>query len=297
MLVVANSLTPNPHMQSCRLCGFDVPPSAHLCPHCARPALYPNVNSAKHANEAAALEDRYRRACDEAAARGASAALDAFITSVRTAKVVMCRSVNRVLELAATDRAVYPTFYKLLDAELQLEEGSRWDVLRRVVEEAIFPGYREEIRFGALTLTSEGLTNYGPCSLLLDESMVAHRASVFEANCILVLERLGVRMGDSDRLPVGLRAPWEHRAKLAAAKLASGVKDPPDLGRYARLLLRQGTDTSEDEFIEVHVWGPMTVHTVSKVVATRARMKKWERIGLRALREDLDRWGVEMEVR
>jgi hypothetical protein len=36
--------------------------------------------------------------------------------------------------------------------------------------------------------------------------------------------------------------------------------------QYPGLLLHQGLTSKEDSFVEVHIWGPMTIRTVEQVI-------------------------------
>ena len=54
--------------------------------------------------------------------------------------------------------------------------------MRVFADDALFPGYKEQIRFAALSLDGKGLSSYGECTLILRDHMIAHRASVLEGN-------------------------------------------------------------------------------------------------------------------
>lgn len=56
-----------------------------------------------------------------------------------------------------------------------------------------------------------------------------------------------------------------------------------------------GTTSSDDDFIEVNIYGPMTIRTFQKVVVDGSRSRR--NAYVRALRERLPHFGVELEVR
>ena len=286
----------------CEYCGHDVPLSADRCPHCARHCFFPNVRAAEDPAENEALERRYRSAKRNAAARGAETALDNFEADVMNSKAVITRSINEVERLASSDNELYAAYYRLIDAGVRLPDGGEWDVLRVLTDDVLFSGYREEIRFGALSLNGIGLFNYGECSIVLRTDMIAHRASVFEENTVMFMVRKGIlsmirsiaRKGikeDAPSLPRGYRATWENRGKLCIAKLSDSIDTATKADEYSDLLLKQGATSEEDKFVEVHIFGPMTVRTIERVVfdlhkktASRARIK--------ALEEKLKKAGV-----
>lgn len=265
----------------CEYCGNEVPPSWHYCPHCARPALFPNVKAAQVPAEKEALERRYQNARREASNRGADADIEKFETALANSKAVIARSYREVDRLAASDKELYSTYYKLLGAESRLPDGDQWDPLRRLAEETLFPNYKEEIRFAALSLAEVGLSNYGECSLVLRDDMITHRASVFEENPALFLKR------HSYRLRPGHRAVWEERAKLCVAKLVEAIGPGTPEGQFASILLRPGATSGEDDFVEVHIWGPMSLRTVERILMPTPSKKAFRR-ALRDRLKDLD---------
>jgi hypothetical protein len=110
-----------------------------------------------------------------------------------------------------------------------------------------------------------GLTSFGDCFITLRTEMIAHRATVFEENSILFMKHKNIELWTADSLPRGFRATWEDRALLCVAKLHGRLIDAEE-NEYAQILLEQGSSAKEDQFIEVHIWGPMTIRTVAKMV-------------------------------
>lgn len=276
------------HPDACQHCGFEVPLAWSYCPHCGRAGLFPNVRAAQSEDEVAALDHRYQHALQDAAARGALNTVTRFERAVATSsKAVMSRPLRELDRLASSDRELISTFYKLLGAEVRLPRGNDWDGLRRIADEVLFPGYREEIRFAALTLDGTGLSSYGECSFVLRDDMIAHRASIFEENSTVLLTRRR-----SYEPPPGRRASWADRAKLCVAKLAPEIDadTPPD--RFPSVLLRSGTKGADDHFVEVHIWGPLSLRSMDRVILATPRKRR------RAFRKELrDRLhGLDVEL-
>jgi hypothetical protein len=274
--------------QPCSFCGHPVPPEASLCPHCARPSLYPNVRAAEQETEREALAVRHRLAVQDAESRGCGEAVHAFESAADASHAVLSRSFAEVERLASSDRQLYATYYQLLEAEVKLPDADKWDRLRRLADEALFPGYKEKIRFAALSLDGAGLPGYGECSLVLREDMVAHRASVLEGNSALLMKDWAYNV------PVGSRATWKERARLCVAKLAARLQ--PETTDFASLLLLPGSRPEDDEFVEVHVWGPMSSWTFAKVVLSRpAGGRKPAKARVKVLRAKLAKVGIDLE--
>jgi hypothetical protein len=246
--------------QPCSFCGHSVPIEASFCPHCARPSLYPNVRAAEQETEREALAARHRLAVQDAESRGCGKAVRSFESAADSSHAVLSRSLAEVERLASSDRQLYATYYQLLDAEVKLPAGDVWDPLRRLADEALFPGYKKKIRFAALSLDGMGLLGYGECSLVLKEEMIAHRASLLEGNSALLMRNWAYNV------PAGSRAVWNERGRLCVAKLAARLRPETTEADFASLLLRPGVSPEDDEFVEVHIWGPMSSRTFARVV-------------------------------
>lgn len=277
-------------------CGYVLPVAADRCPHCGRPGLFPNVRAASQPAERDALERRYRRARDDIQARGCAREANAFMAALEGSRAVIARPLGEVERLARSDREVYSTYYKQIEAEIRLPDDSHWDPLRRIAEEALFPGYKHEIRFAALTLDDRGLSSYGDCFFTLRTPMIAHRATVFEENNIMFIVQRNLTLADMRALPRGHRAPWEDRAKLCMAKLGDRLEQNMAQQDFPAVLMAAGPSTSDDDFVEVHVFGPMTIRTIDKIVQTRRMAGRVaDDVKRQAWREKLRNYGVTLE--
>jgi len=105
------------------------------------------MRAASRPDEIAALDQRYADARRDVNARGCSTVADAFMQQVEGSKAVIARPLGEVERLARKDHEVYSTYYKQIEAELRLPDSLPWDPMRRIAEEALFPGYKEDIRF------------------------------------------------------------------------------------------------------------------------------------------------------
>lgn len=280
----------------CDHCSNVIPPSAERCSACALPGTFPNVRAAEQDAETQALETRYQGAIGDAAARGDEVRVREFETATSGSVAVIARSVNELVRLASSENELYATYYGLSDGGSRIPKGDKWDRLREVADSALFTGYREHIRFGALSLDGLGVVNWGPCSMVLKDKMIAHRACVFEENSVLFTKSHGVGIADADGLPAGYRARWCERAKLCVAKLGAEIKDDTKPDEFAGKLLVLGATTADDDFIEVHVWGPINIRTLERVVIQR-RKRTPSKASIRALRVKLKKLGVPLEER
>lgn len=281
-----------PTTRPCPDCGNDFVASADKCPHCGRPGHYPNVYAAEAADETAALQRRYQAAKDDAAARSATSAVESFEAAVGAARVVIARPEGELQRLITSDQQLYATYYQLLNSGVVHPTGDEWDLLRRLADEVLFTGYKEHVRFGALSLNGVGVLNYGDCFIVLRTDMIAHRSSVFEENSALFMEHHGVMASRAHKLPSGYRATWEQRARLCVAKLAAKIDAATRAGTYSSLLLRQGATSEEDDFVEVHIYGQMTIRTVEEVAFNPRLKRRPRQIVSKANKARLAKFGV-----
>lgn len=279
----------------CEFCDNSFPLSQNLCPHCARPSLFPNVIAAQLPEEKTALENRYNAAMGQSRLDGSDTALQSFESAVSSdSKAVINRSLNQTSRLANSTKELYATYYQLIASGRRLPSGGKWDIRRTTADDAFFSGYKEDIRFASLSLDGLGLFNYGECALVLKDDMIAHRASVLEENSVVFMETHKILMFEADTLPQGYRAIWEERGKLCATKAAGDISEITQSKHFAGILMRQGKTSAEDKFVEVHIWGPISSCTFGRVVVKKPKSHAGGVI-FEALQEDLEKIGVKVE--
>jgi hypothetical protein len=241
------------------------------------------------------LEQRYTLAHTEATHRGTDDHLKNFERAVEKSFAVIARSVNELQRLATSDNEIYATYYQLIRAEVRSMSNDKWSRLRAIADEALFPNNKEHIRFAALSLNNFGLTNYGACSIVLRTELIAHRASLFEENSIIFMKRHEIPLSRAFTLPRGYRATWEDRGKLCVAKLYKKIGPHTPVTKYADVLLREGKTTTSDNFVEVHIWGPMTARTIEQVTINEGS-KRARRVIVKALKEKFDKAKIPVKV-
>jgi hypothetical protein len=273
----------------CEYCGFDVPNSQDRCPHCGRPSRFPNVLAVKNPAETAALSQRHQQALNRVDP-SALPLLQQFEAAVAQAsQAVIARYASEVFTLAAHDKMLYANFYQLVQAGARLPSEGFWDAVRAVVDEKLFPYYKDRICFAALSLDGRGLNRYGDCVFTLKEDMIAHRTTVFEENSIVFIHRSQLPI--TAELPPGYRALWQDRGRLAVAKLADALRPGMTQADFPELLLRDGAQAEDDEFIEAHIYGSISIRSVAAV----SHNSKSSAIRHKALQEKLDKLGIPLK--
>ncbi len=258
-----------PVEDACPECGRETADNFEHCPHCYEPLPPVNVRRASRAAERAALQARYDAAVKATTDR--AGVVQAFEAAVAQSKAVMVLSLTKLAPLIGSKLTIYPAYRDLADLRFIRDPGendANWDV-RRVQAEAELLGsdrFIGKVHYAALSTDGSGLTSYSegdtPVTVTLKEKMIASRASVFETNSGRHMER-----GHS-KFPAGWRATWDERGKLGVAKLAEWLSKGSQSADFSKILLTRGLTSLDDEFIEVQVFGTMTVETFDRVVVT-----------------------------
>ena len=118
---------------------------------------------------------------------------------------------------------------------------------------------------------------YGPYSVILRSLSIEDRASVFDRNPFSFLKTHHIVGGNAP--PLGYRASWKDRARLAVAKLQPEISP----GRpFGDILLERRRGEADCDFIEVHVFGPIHRLGIERIVGPepkkRADRTTWKQI-------------------
>lgn len=276
-------------------CGEDVRDSERLCPICQHDCGYPNVRAAQNPGEVRALGDRLGKAELVAANRGLGTVMTGFRSAVRRSEAVLCRPLGIVMNLVSTDNELHATFYDLVGVGARRPEDTPIELQRQIADDILFPYYRNEIRFAALSINGEGITRYGTCSLVLREALIEERTTVFEENSLYfgVRKNLGLR---KPVVPLGFRTTWARRDELAAAKLQSALHAGAGLADFAGILLTLGKGPEDDDFVEVHIYGPLHRRNIARLTIRGAK-RRAERGIIKQLEVTLTSIGARVEIK
>lgn len=279
----------------CSNCGGEVPLNATQCPDCGEFVGFPNVRYASASGEITALDSRAARAYRELEASGQAELGRKFETTVTSgSKAALCRTLHAMLLMTASEEDFCVPYYTLVEVGMRKARGDALSRLRPIVDEAYFPGYYRNIRFAALTIDDRGLRSYGPCTLILRSDLIAKRSSVFDGNTLIRLLREDPPLSKLTALPPGHRAPWPQRGKLALSAFGGELTSGSTPESFPHMLLKASTDTADDEFIEVHIWGSITPRAVESVELPSSGTRA-DQLMVRAIRERLADLGIDVK--
>jgi len=270
-----------------------IPLSADRCPSCQKELTAPNVRAAQSLEEKQGLGKRLSVAEDDASARDCLDVLEKFGDAVGSSEVAICRPLGIIISLVNDPNQLYSTFYNQMDGKQRLPEGNEYDGMRGAIDALFFPHYHQKIVFGALTLDGKGVTGYGGTTMILREEMIGHRASLFDTNTLTFAKKQGLQAAGP--VPVGFRAEWMERSKIAKAKLHYKITPTTDPTEYAGILLEKDNSSTEPDFIEVHVYEGFNRAAIGKVVFEKEGVSRTDKFLIRALKKKLEASNIQHE--
>ena len=277
----------------CPRCHTEIRDSERNCRVCSHDCGYPNVRAAEKPREREALTRRLEAAEASAKSRGSIDVLNQFRKGVSSSQAVICRSLSQVMQLVSSDNELYASFYQLVGMGARRPEDSTTERERLLADDLLFPNYREQIRFAALSLDGLGASDYGDCSLVLRDVAIFGRTPVFEENSLYFCSRMSLGFGNP--VPPGYRAVWGERDQLAAAKLEPRLSPGTNPRDFAGILLKVSAGPSREEFVEVHIYGSLHRRSIERVVVRRPKRKSRRAI-LKEIERSLSEVGASLEI-
>lgn len=237
----------------CNNCGSKISEILTYCTTCGNFTGFPNVRAASKAEEVKALNNRYMQALDSAASKGSIDIVKDFEEKLKFSAAVINLSFYIVHQIILENKTLYSTYNNLVEGKAR-KPASIENVRKRLIAEAnLFPGYAREIMYAALTLDGDGLKSYGDCSIVLREIAIKDRASLLEDNSYHFMVKHDIRI--EDNLPLGYRATWANRHKLAISKLEPKISFDTKPTEYSKMFLIDAGNRDRDDFLEVHIYG------------------------------------------
>lgn len=272
-------------------CGAEIQYSEHTCGVCGAFHSYPNVRAAQE--ERAALLALYNQAKRRSIRNGLNGEVKRLEAVAINSRIVINADIDTVYMLARDSRNNYASYHKLVASGVRKAALQQHHRERAIVDDALFPGYGEQITFGAMTCDGAGLTSYGAIGLFLKGRVAPKRASLLVQNSFDYFKRHF--KGLSLPLPAGHRAAWEDRGKLALVKVGDSLHAGMTDGEMGGLVLKPGATRKEDDFIEVHIYDLIDIRAIECAVLMTPLRKKGERGRWKETVELLSAAGVRVE--
>jgi len=243
----------------CQHCNSSLQSHKRYCDVCHEDCGCPNVRTANKNEEQEGMIKRLNEVQTIVKAAGCERNWNDFGRNVLNSKVVICKSFGFVYNLIERGLLIV-SYYKEVESKMRNPEDNEYDGMRSSVDETLFPYYKDEIIFGALTLNDIGVNSFGACSIILKEKMINKRTSLFEMNSLHFFKINRLVAGQS--IMPGYRSSWNNREKLAMTKLRTKISSSTDESLHPQILLDQeGSSDKNADYIEAHIYGE--IHLVA----------------------------------
>jgi len=214
--------------------------------------------------EVAALDTRVADARVSARAKGSIQALNDFEAAVDESRAVLARSIGDLDAILTSGSKLMQAYHPAVRSGLRTPQNNGWDDIRETNDARINPHFFAELHYAALSLNDEGIPHYGDYAISLETSFISERTTVFEENPALF--NIKHPMSKDRMVPLGYRATWSARSKLAIAKLQFKISPITNHADFPDILMEKTVDASGDsDFIEVHVYGKLHARTFQHV--------------------------------
>lgn len=243
------------------VCGHSFPMTCGACPHCGR-QYFPNVSIACSPLEMRKLESRFAKAMEESGLNGSLSEFEDFKSECEKSHAVFAVTLERLFYQVGLETQVVQTYHQLEKSRLRetVDALRNWATLRPQAEAELLGSisHIEQLHYACLSLDWRTPSGYGDCVIRLKEGMILHRSSCFEGNTAVLYDEL--RSFENC-----LRSSWRDRGKLAAVVFSGRLRSGLRRDEFAGVLVQRGESSPQDKFIEVHVFGPMTIRTFEEV--------------------------------
>lgn len=243
-----------------------------VCPTCGTHLGFPNVRIASSDDEQEALNKRFLEAKERLISAGLSSELEALMVAVENnASVIVSMPVNAALNIVTDAASQYVNYERLVGSGARTQASFADDSHRIVVAGAMFGSAGDNITYGALSFSDRGLKTYGDIYCKLKTVAIDQRTSFLETNSYDFFEKY------QEDYPLGYRSNWNGRRMLVAVKLEQRneiAKDQKIEDWEKCVLVCDGKNRKNDEYVEVHIYGSFNSESIEDLVAAQPIDKK-----------------------
>jgi hypothetical protein len=144
----------------------------------------------------------------------------------------------------------------------RLSATAQDDAIRCSVDGQLFGNMASKITMAALSLEPLGLASYGDVFMQFSERFCSRRASLLSENSF---DFVGRFPGGPQAQPLGHRATWADRGRLALVEAVHELEPGMDPNVFPGVLLRPGATRQDDRFLEVHIYESWNIEAVEGV--------------------------------
>lgn len=245
--------------EECSECHKPVQLNERHCPACGADAGYPHVKLA--VAQRTELRRRANAARAAAITAGRKTVLDRLEAALDRSKATIAMSPMVAHGLLSRDNTLYAAYHGQVRGKTRRIALPDDDRRRTAVEATLFgTAGTGEITYAALSVDGRGLGAYGALAGQLRSEMIAARATALEQNSFAFVQTHHVVVGEPP--PKGYVGAWADRKEVAVAKLGARLPAAATDEDLADLVLHTKGSRATDDFVEVHIWGPLNHATL-----------------------------------
>ena len=248
------TIKPKSSSEKCKICGEELSENLKNCSTCKSDAGAPNVRACQKPICVETLNLRFETAKNFATKNKYSKIFDLFKIEIdKKSGVVISAPADVIMSFFKDPKKIYVNYEKLVGNNSRKPAFSNDDQHRFAVGGKLFGCYANEIIYGALSLTDEGVPTYGQVFCRLKSNTIEKRTSFLETNSYKFIEEHKITAGKE--IPIGFMSDWENKSKLTLAKLGNkiGLNDT-DIEWQNILIFSDGKNRSDDDFIEAYIF-------------------------------------------
>jgi hypothetical protein len=249
----------------CSNCGSPLSASLKHCPSCKADAGAPNVRNCRTEENLKALNDRLESSRLRADANSCLNEFNNLESLVKDRSgVVVSMPANMARKLVEDPRFIYENYEKLVGAGVRKPASIKNDRHRCAVGGLLFGNFANQIVYGMLSLTDEGLPTYGDIHCRLRSVTIEKRTSFLEVNSFKFVT--DHRIVPGDKLPVGYTACWRQRHCIVLVKLADRLSTGQSESDWQTFLIQtDGQNRGNDDFIEAHIFEGFDINSIDSM--------------------------------
>lgn len=256
---------------TCSKCGDPLSATMRHCPTCRADAGAPNVRYCRTDENLKALVVRFDDSRVRASASGCSkefSDLEAMIKG--KSSVVVTMSAGMARKLFEDPNSIYTNYERLVGANVRKPADPKNDRHRCAVAGVLFGSYANDIIYGALSLTEDGLPTYGTVYCRLRPVAIDKRTSFLVTTSYKFVRDHRIVAGNN--LPVGYMSCWDHRHLLVLAKLADSLSTgQTEFDWQAILIQSDGQNRQNDDFVEAHIYESFDGKAIESLIPVRGK--------------------------
>ena len=275
----------------CPNCQTENERNADVCKDCGSLLGFVNVNLLSDPYYEQGLNKRYQALL----AKVRQAEIARFETIINREGKVVVNMPSEVLRLMVNENEDYLSYQRGVEQGKISKRNFKQDRFQCIVESVFYGFDGRNIVYAALSLDDNGVANYGDVSVVLKTKSIEKRTTFFERDTFLVfkdLTAIGWRL-DED-VPAGYCGIWQDRHKIAAIKHGAQIRDTHQITDFAAMILKNGDDRTDAEFIELHVFNTITPNNFEKITFQKKLVRSFNQLQFEILTSKLADLQVEV---